>query len=432
MSYIKNVKITDFKITGLNGRTASIGDGITAIMQFDWFESIFKPATYASLVLVSDQKMASALPIRGSEKVDITISHDSGTVQFQNLVVRGVSEPSTSSTQCVLQLSLTTPENIKQEAKANRLVDRYDPKVPIHVHVENILKRITDKPYDIENTANSYGFFGNYWRPFKAIYWLAKRSISGGGGDRAGFLFWETKTGYNFKSIDTISASAKNSVVQSFEQREYVNEDDDSDNFKILAPFMEYNQDIISKMRKAAYGDNTKYFNPYSLPQAFQPEDTHTYTENFKKTDKLGTEDFEQLDYGITDNPTAIDVQPFVSGTMTQDGTVDPESDSGNPQKWLSQSNMKYQLIMSQSLRLTVPMNFKLEAGLPINLDLISPNTGLDNHESGVYLIKDLRHTVKFTERGADCTTNLRCIRDNYGNDGIQTNVNTNSNLLNS
>ena len=93
---------------------------------------------------------------------------------------------------------------------------------------------------------------------------------------------------------------------------------------------------------------------------------------------------------------------------------------------------MKYQLIMSQSLRLTVPMNFELEAGLPINLDLISPNTGLDNHESGVYLIKDLRHTVKFTESGANCTTNLRCIRDNYGNDGIQTNTNTNYNLLNS
>ena len=80
--------------------------------------------------------------------------------------------------------------------------------------------------------------------------------------------------------------------------------------------------------------------------------------------------------------------------------------------------------MLSQSLRLTVPMNFELEAGLPINLDLISPNKGLDNHESGVYLIKDLRHTIRVTEGGGmECFTNLRCIRDNYGNDGINTNV---------
>ena len=318
MSYLKNGKITDFKITSLNGRVASIGDGVSGIVQFDYFESIFKPAVYASLILVCDTKIVSELPIRGSETVEITIVHDSGTVEFKDLIVRGVSEPSSSSTQCVVQLSLTTEENIKQEFESNRLTDRYDPKTPINVHVENILKRISSKPYDIEKTANSFGFFGNYWRPFKAIYWLAKRSISTGGGDRAGFLFWETKSGYNFKSIDTISANAKNSIVQSFEQKEYVSEEDDSDNFKILSPFMEYNQDIIAQMRKGAYGDTTKYFNPYTLPQTFQPEDTHKYSENFTKTDKLGGEDYKELNYGINDNPTSIDVQPFISGTMTE------------------------------------------------------------------------------------------------------------------
>ena len=423
MSYIKNVKITDFKIIGLNGKTATIGDGVVSIMQFDYFESIFEPAVSASVVLVCDQKIVSELPIRGSERVEITVVHDSGSVEFTDWVVRGMSEPSTSSTQCVVQLSLTTPENIKQEFKSNRLFQRYDPKVPISTHVTNILKTFTDKPTDIEKTANSYGFFGNYWRPFKAIYWLARRSMATGGGDRAGFLFWETKSGYNFKSIDTIAAGAKNSVVQSFSQREYVSENDDADNYKVLAPFMEYNQDIIYKMRKGGYGDNTKFFNPYTLPQTFQPEDNHKYSESFEKVDSFGTEDFVRMAYNIEDNPTVVDVQPFVSGTMTQDGSVDPESDSGNPHKWMSQSNIKYQQILSQSLRVTVPMNLELEAGVPINLNLISPNNGLDNHESGVYLIKDLRHTIKFGEKGVECFTNLRCIRDNYGNDGINTNV---------
>ena len=96
----------------------------------------------------------------------------------------------------------------------------------------------------------------------------------------------------------------------------------------------------------------------------------------------------------------------------------------------MGQSNMKYQLLLSQSLRVTVPMNFSLEAGLPVNLDLISPNQGLDNHESGVYLIKDLRHTIKFTDKGMECTTNLRCVRDTYGNDGVKTNTSLNGSLF--
>ncbi|AOV60160.1 hypothetical protein S820908_013 [Synechococcus phage S-CAM9] len=424
MSYVKNVKITNVKITSLNGKTAEIGNGISGIFSFDYFESIFKPSVGATLIIGTTNKIVSELPIRGTENVTLTILHDSGNVEFTDWVISSVSEPSTTSTQSTLVLVLTTSENIKQELKSNRLTQRYDPKVPISTHVSNILGSLgTEKPIDIEKTANSYGFFGNYWRPFKAIYWLAKRSMGTGGGDRAGFLFWETKSGYKFKSIDTIAADAKTNAIQTFTQSEIVNNLDDSDNFKILAPFFEYNQSVINKMRKGTYGDNVKYFNPYNLPQGFQPEKTHTYSESFEKLDRFGTEDRVDLNFNVHDNPTTIDVNPYVSGTMTQDGTVDPETDSGSPQKW-NHSMSKYQQILSQSLRLTVPMNLELEAGLPINLDLLSSNKGLDSHESGVYLIKDLRHTIRVTDNGGiECFTNLRCIRDNYGNDGINTNV---------
>ena len=44
MNYTKEVKIKDFKITSLGGDVAEIGAGVDAIMQFDYFESIFKPA----------------------------------------------------------------------------------------------------------------------------------------------------------------------------------------------------------------------------------------------------------------------------------------------------------------------------------------------------------------------------------------------------
>ena len=441
MSYIKDIRIKDFAITAINGDSMGVGfhlrdgkpvegSGISGIVRFDYFESIFNPNVAASIVLTATSQMVTDLPIRGTEKVEFTLTHPSGEpIEFKeelgtHWVIDGVEEPSTSSTQEMILLRLTTPENVKQELVNNRLTLRYDPSIAINVHVEGILSNLgTLKEFDIEKTANSYGFYGNYWRPFKAIYWLAKRATATGGGDRAGFLFWETKSGYHFKSIDTIAATAKESVVQTFKQKESAAENEDSNDYNIFNPFVEHNQNIVGQLRKKGYGHNTKYFNPYEMPQTFQPEETIKLSQTFEKSDSFGTDDYDKKDLGVGDNPTSVDVQPYVSGTMTQDGTVDPASDSGDPQKWGIQSNIKYQQILSQSHRITVPMNFDLEAGLPINLELIAPNTGLDSSESGVYLIKDLRHAISFEQGTAECTTHMRCIRDNYGNDGINTNI---------
>ena len=114
-------------------------------------------------------------------------------------------------------------------------------------------------------------------------------------------------------------------MVQSFEQREYVDEGGDADNFKILSPFMEYNQNIIQKLRTGGYGDMTRFFNPYTLPQTILPTDEHKYEDTVERTDSLGTTKFKGLRLGVGEEATNVDVLPYVSGTMTQDGTVDPE-----------------------------------------------------------------------------------------------------------
>lgn len=424
MSYIKNVKISNLVITSLDGsKTAEVGSGIDSVIQFDYFESIFNPSIEAVLTIVSRDKLTSRLPIIGTEKVTITITHDTGEQDF-TFYVQSVNEPLSDSMRSIIVLSLTTEDNIKQELEQYRLTSRYEPTVAIDAHVKNIMNLLgTEKEVEIEKTANSYGFFGNYWRPFRGIYWLAKRSLSKEGQDRSGFLFWETKSKYRFKSIDTIAADAeklsKEGKIINYQQRDYVSDaNDDSDNFVIHSPFVEYNQNILYQLRKAAYGDNTKFFNPHTMPQSFQPEDKTVYSESFGKSDHFGTSDLTQREFGIMNSPSSIDVQPFVSGTMNKDGVVNNEEDD-DPHKWMGQSNIKYQSIMSQSQRVTIPMNLTLEAGDPIVLNLILSNEGLDDHGSGVYLIKDLRHTIKFGESGVQCLTNLRCIRDNYGNVGV-------------
>ena len=378
MNYTKEVKVKDFKITSLGGDVAEIGNGVDAIMQFDYFESIFKPSIVEGRLLITSRtKIISTLPIIGTEKVELTINHPSKTLEFTQWVVQGASEISTSSTQTVTEIYLTTPENIIQEYEQFRLTQRYEPNIKISGHVTTILSslNIPSDAIDIESTANSYGFYGNFWRPFNLSINGSKRSISTGGGDRAGFLFWQTFDGYKFKSIDTIASRGKEGAV-TYRQIDYV-ADEETDNFKIFNPLMEYNQNIMKTLRTGGYGDKTLFFNPYGLPQNSQPSDQHEYNTTFGKTDSFGTDDLQERGLGVGDKPTNVDVQPYVGGTMTTDGTIEEEVDSGSPQKWLSQSNIRYQQMLSQSQRVTLPMNLDLSAGDPIDLQLINPNEEL-------------------------------------------------------
>ena len=107
MNYVKSIKIKDVKITSLDGKVAEVGNGIDVILQFDYFESIFKPSIEARLLISSRTKIVSQLPIVGTEKVEITLEHASNTLEFTEWYVQGASEPSTSSTQTVAEIFLT-------------------------------------------------------------------------------------------------------------------------------------------------------------------------------------------------------------------------------------------------------------------------------------------------------------------------------------
>ena len=153
MNYTKEVKIKDFKITSLGGDVAEIGAGVDAIMQFDYFESIFKPGPVEGRLLITSRtKIISTLPIIGTERVELTIDHPSKTLEFTEWVVQGASELSTSSTQTVTEIILTTPQNIIQELEQFRLTSRYEPNIKISGHVTSILSglNIPSDSIDIE------------------------------------------------------------------------------------------------------------------------------------------------------------------------------------------------------------------------------------------------------------------------------------------
>jgi len=417
MSYIKNVIVRNLTISGLeDGKTAVLGDQITTLMSIDYFESIFEPNFLFEIRFVTIESALSNLKLRGTERVSIEIDHQSGTLQFDDLILNSFIMDSSESTASVFRIQCIPVDVINNEK--NRLVQRYDPKVKTSTHVENILKSkllVDGDLLDIEETANSDGFYGNYWRPHKGIYWLARRAVSasmpedGGGTHRVGFLFWMTQSGYKFKSIDSIMSSSKDDVPV------YVQNDviSDSSNFDIYNPKHEYDQNIIQQMQQSLYGENRSYFNLHTLTVS----PIVPLSKNNLKQAHLGDEEKVDLNDDINDIPTVPIRRVVADFNMRTDGTYNNGDGEYNPHKTITESRMRYQSLLSRSLTITVPCNFELEAGDVISAQLIQSASGTDPWLSGYYIIKDLRHTVHFTGNGLQCYTYLRLVRDTPGDD---------------
>ena len=102
-------------------------------------------------------------------------------------------------------------------------------------------------------------------------------------------------------------------------------------------------------------------------------------------------------------------------GTLEKDVSVDENAD---PFKYQSQALMRYNVLFTQSLTMTVPLNTNLKAGNII--ECLFPKTTTskkkeyDQEQSGLYMIKELCH--HFDTEGS--YTSMKLIRDTFGQYG--------------
>tara|TARA_B100001778_G_scaffold4782_1_gene4099 strand:- start:97 stop:1458 length:1362 start_codon:yes stop_codon:yes gene_type:complete len=426
MSFLKNFQLEKLDITKACEETPSarLGEEITSISYINYNESIFSPSFFLEIQCVTLKGVFSDLELRGTERADIEMIFDSGRFDFEGLVVTNMKLDDVTSTSNIFTIKLQSKDVINNEKE--RLYQRYDPKVNASTHVTNILKnhiRESDEErLDIEQTANSDGFYGNYWTPFRSIYWLARRAISksmskdGSGTQRVGFLFWQTHTGYKFKSIDTIIAEGNKKKFK-YVQSEIVDPEQNNENFHLYNIVAQQNQDIIQDMSSSRFGERRRFVNLHMLYDSkLDDESPLSEADLTSSQSTLGDDEDQCLNYDIRENPSKPSVVVVVDSTMRKDSKTSVFTDGEfNPTKVITQSKRRYQSLLSHSLRVTVPLNVKLESGDVISVETIKSLEGVDKHTSGLYLIKDLKHTVQIKEDGLQCTTDLRLVRDSQG-----------------
>ena len=419
-------------------RTVDIRTGTVSV---DYYEDIFSPTITAKIKVANTgtsiapkdnpdgpkQSIYHGLPLRGGErlrmkildrgdgKLGLDFATDSSKYLFVSSITDVVSETQRES----FTLNLVSREAITNET--TRVIKKYNTGSTIDNSVKSILRDIlkTDKFSDqsIEKAQNKYGFVGNLRKPFSVLVWLASKSVPESSGDAtAGFFFYQTQDGFSFKSIDgLISQEPKATYIES-----QVNKGDTERNndFIISDYYTDKNQNLIEKLRLGTYCSQRMFFNPLDFSFTNPSEGKFQFESYSKKIKNVGGKKLElpliadDSNKQLGEVPTRILSAVVDIGTMEKDVSTEKNADPGEYQ---AQAIMRYNVLFTQTISMTVPCNTNLRAGDTINclFPKISKDSGdeFDLDQSGLYMIKELCHHFE-PERSF---TSMLLIRDTFG-----------------
>jgi len=425
-------------------RTADIRQGAVSI---DYYEDIFSPTITAKIRIVNTgdsiqapdkegnpdgerQSIYNGLPLRGGERVSLKITGNSNknpgldfaTNQKDYLYVSSITDIVTESQRETFLLNLTSREAITNET--SRVGKKYKTSSTIDASVEDILKNYlkTERIGKIDKTQNKYGFIGNLRKPFTILVWLASKGVPAeiSGDATAGFVFYQTKEGFQFRSIDSL-ISQKPDKIPSYTYTQVNQSGIERDNdFNILNYKTERNQNLLEKLRLGSYASYRMFYNPLTFEFTDPQKGIFTTDDYVSGVKNLG----QKLELPKISNSSNIDLGHIPTRYLTQVldiGTIEVGvSTEGNsdPFRYQSQAIMRYNMLFTQTLSIVVPSNTNLKAGdiIECKFPKISRGSGdeYDKDQSGLYMIKELCHHFD-----TDASyTSMKLIRDTFGAHG--------------
>jgi len=396
------------------------------VQSIDYYEDIFSPTVTAKMVItntgnsINGQSIYQGLPLRGGERVSMKIAGNVASNPGLNFsfYVSSISNVISGNQLETFVLNLCSREAITNETA--RVVKKYPTSSPISASAEDIIKSYlqTSKKSSVDPTSNKYGFIGNMRKPFTVLTWLASKGVPDSKGDAtAGYVFYETQEGYNFRALDKLITQEKTAT---YNATEVATPDSSQKDFEILSYVTNRNQNVLEKLRLGAFASQRMFFNPNTFEFTDPAKGLFKYENYAGKSKNLGSKITlprvsEGSDQTLGDIPSRMITGIVDIGTLEKDVSVDENAD---PFKYQSQALMRYNVLFTQSLTMTVPLNTNLKAGNII--ECLFPKTTTskkkeyDQEQSGLYMIKELCH--HFDTEGS--YTSMKLIRDTFGQYG--------------
>ena len=407
-------------------RTVDLRTGVQSI---DYYEDLFSPTITAKILVTTTGSVIDntgvylGLPLRGGERLSMKIEGNTDNnpgLNFSDnnsLYVSGITNVIRDSKQETFVLNLCSREAITNET--SRVPIRFPTSSPISVSAEEIIKKylVTSKELFIDQTSNKYGFIGNMKKPFTLLTWLASKGVPESGEDgTAGYFFYETQDGYCFKSVDSLITQEVSEVYNATE----ISDPNNKQDFQILNHVTTRNNNLLEKLRLGQFSTQRSYFNPltfdYTRPEKglFKLEDYAGKSKNLGRSFGMPPIN-EGSDITLADIPSRLVTGIVDIGTLEDGVSYEENADAF---RYQSQSIMRYNLMFTQSMTITIPSNTNLRAGKLIQClfpsTTVSKGGEFDTEISGLYMIKELCH--HFDAEGS--YTSLKLIRDTFGQYG--------------
>ncbi len=358
-----------------------------------------------SIKLQADEKFKMILEDQYGNKIDLSEDTD--------LKVGKTAFASTNNRQSTVVIRVVSKEAYDNTLLENRMVDSYLGKGD--VIIKEALKSLkTEKELFADTTQNDIQFNGDKMRPFDMCLEVQKVSIPVGI-KSAGFLFWETSKGYNFRSLDKMfdqtGKTIKKFVETGFASQNVL----PGYNGKILkSSFLRIN-DTLKQFEDGAYNIELDLFNPFN--ETLVRQSLESTEETYNNDSTLAGNNTPVLSDGYRNKATnSIHATKDVGQKIIPGGGLaDIDATSFDIVSTSRQSHQNYRQKFSISLNIVIDADLSLSAG-----DLVfckfpetsqKPTVTGSTKDSGIYMIADLCHYSTPTQ----AFTGLNLVRDSYG-----------------
>jgi len=387
---------------------------------------------------VGNNGIVDGLPIRGGERAYILLEDNQtepNKLEFKtnndnSLYVNRVRDIDPGTQKDLYSIDYVPREHFANEQ--SRVVKRYDGNISDNIKAiltEPLFKEkglLTKKEVTVDDTLIDYNFIGNDRKPFYVCTWLASKSVPKDAGKKdsaAGYLFYETYDGYNFRSIDALFQQEydgkkykKNFVYTNTESKlpEY--------DAKVLSYNIERDIDLSNNLTLGTYANRSIFFDFFAMDYKVREYSVDDDQKDGIVTGGLDeilsvSEEFRKpvsrlmshvLDVGTLPKGKNLDEQL----ANWKDSPFNPTYDASST---MVQSIMRYNQMFLIKINVVIPGDFSLRAGDLVHCDFpgltIEKNTTYNDESGGIYMIASLCHRI--TPR--ETFTSMTLVRDSFG-----------------
>jgi hypothetical protein len=408
--------------SNVDNETVDISAGV---VEYNYYESVLSNTISATATVVETGNNSESgkkgtldsLPIRGGERARIKVSDNQGGTLDVPLYVNRARDaiPGTQQDFYILDFA-------SQEYFANtqtRVTKRYEGK--ISDHISSILGDVlpVSGEVDVDETSLEYNFIGNDRKPFYVCTWLASKSVPAQGvGGAAGFLFFQTRDGFHFKSIDNLF---RGSSVKKFN---FNNTGDKvaGNDANVLNYTIESDTELHQNLTLGTYNNKSIFFDflamnykevSYSIEQqSSDVEIAGRKGDNYNFVAKEFTRTPSRFMTHILD----IGVNPKGTGDKQLENQ---KSNPGEPNLQVEdtavQSIMRYNQLFSVKAQITIAGDFSIKAGDLVECSFPELSgadlTNTNDQSGGIYMVAHVCHRI--TPKST--FTSLGLVRDSYG-----------------